>query len=69
MTDSHAYWEGRRARGRGEPRELIDGRWSPASRNDWFKGWDDEDQIRAPKLSPEEREKFLAGMKALRESL
>ena len=69
MTDSNAYWQGRRARSAGQPRELRDGRWSAKSRQQWFTGWDDEDHFRAPKLSPDAKAKFLAGLKALRESL
>lgn len=67
--ESDAYWQGRRARAAGRPRELSDDRFSSVSRQDFFRGWDVEDGFRAEKLSPEQKQKFLAGLAAIRQSL
>ena len=65
MKDRH-YWTGRLARAEGKPRELIDGRYSPPSRQEWFRGWDEENALRAPKLTVEQRQQLKAGFSAMR---
>lgn len=39
------YHRGKAARGSGQPRELRDGRVSPANRKAFYAGWDAEDDM------------------------
>ena len=42
------FYRGRSARAQGEPRAIRDGRLSPAARQQWLAGWDEEDRFRQP---------------------
>jgi hypothetical protein len=68
MTASPSKWfyRGREARGHGQARELPDGRISPASRAEWFAGWDAEDRLRL-QLTPEAAAKSNALLAKLRD--
>lgn len=41
--NERAYTAGRTARWAGRERVVHDGRLNPASRRDWYAGWDDQD--------------------------
>lgn len=45
--ESERYYEGRRTRAKGLPRAIADGRCSPSSRQEFYRGWDEEDRARA----------------------
>lgn len=55
------YHRGKAARGSGQPRELNDGRVSPANRQAFYAGWDAEDDLITP-LDPAEVEAWNAGL-------
>jgi len=46
MKDTTFYWRGRTARSSNAPRELPDGRISQTNRQEFYRGWDDEDRLR-----------------------
>lgn len=69
MSETRAYWNGRRARSQDRPREIADDRSTPASRKQWYAGWDEEDGYKSPKPTPEQKQKFLAGLAVLKQSL
>lgn len=61
------HYRGRGARGEGKPRVAPDGRLSHESRQAFYEGWDKEDQLRAPKPTPEQAAEFngfFAGLAA-----
>jgi hypothetical protein len=68
MGESAQYWNGRLARGRGQERQIPDGRLSSKTRQEWYAGWDEEDRLRA-KPTPEQVADFNEGMSMLRDFL
>ncbi len=44
--ESERYYQGRLARAKGLPRAIADGRCSSASRQEFYRGWDEEDRAR-----------------------
>lgn len=64
-----AYHAGKKARRAGRDRACEDGRSTPATRSQFYAGWDDEDRARAPKLTAEQRAKVLAGWNKVKEAL
>jgi len=71
MKNETNYFRGREARGHDQPRELQDGRFSPAGRVQWFRGWDDEDRLRreASPAALRESSETLARLRKFAETL
>ena len=69
MSDSKYFHRGREARANNRQRIAPDGRLSISSRQDFYEGWEYEDQMRSPKPSPEQLAEVNAGLAAIRAEL
>lgn len=60
------YWRGRSARAENGGRELPDGRISSKSRQEFYRGWDEEDRLRRT-ATTDDTEKSKVVLAKLRE--
>lgn len=79
MSGDKYFHRGKEARGHGLPREILDGRMSAESRQQFLAGWDEQDRLSAPPPTQEQLDEsarvrsklrdFVKRSRAVREDL
>lgn len=69
MSGDKWFHRGKEARSLGHDRTVNDGRLSPASRQQFYAGWDEQDHLMSPQASAAQKAATIAGLREIRRHL